>query len=223
MIDVEVCTVYTPRPDHPNWRDDYPALMAAQRASALRADCSHAVVTDVDLPGFNCLRTDLPDNLMQAMIAGVVKRLEQPVASHLCFVDVDVLIIRSLLPVFSRAKFDIGLTYRANELAPINNGVMYVPKNGVAGALMFFREALRRCGTHWGADQEAISQAAAGVIHVDGEHGMRSGAMIKFHTSKYYAAVPKAPLARHDAYAVHFKGATKDWMIEYARHFQLAA
>jgi hypothetical protein len=223
MIDVEVCTVYTPRPSHPQWRDDYPALMAAQRASALRADCSHTVVTDVAMPGFDCLRADLPENLMQAMIVGVIKRLEQPVRTHVCFVDVDVLINRSLLPIFTRAKFDLGLTYRVNQIAPINNGVMYVPQKGQAGALMFFREALRRCGTHWGADQEAISQAAEGVVHIDGTIALRSGARVQFMTSKYYAAVPKAALARHDAYAIHFKGAAKDWMLGYAAHFGLAA
>jgi len=216
---IEVCTVWTPRPNHPAWRDDYVDLIAAQRFSALQTGHAHKVVTDAPMAGFDCMITKLPAELMQAMIAGVVHRLQQPVEDHICFVDVDCLILRHLGNVFEGAVYDVGLTYRSNEVSPINNGVMYVRKTGVARALMFFREALRICGTHWGADQEAISQAAAPVPQEE-LIGERSGAKVQFLSSKRYGAVPKAHLTRHDSWVVHFKGATKDWMLDYARTFQ---
>jgi hypothetical protein len=218
---IEVCTVYTARPGHAQWRDDYIDLLSAQKASAQRFDNFHRVVTDTPIDGFNCMQAALPADLMQAMIAGVLARLDMATReTHFVFVDADVLIGRPLGPVFRRAReFDISLTYRANDLAPINNGVMYVHKDGIGPALMFYREALRLCGTHWGADQEAISQAAAPVPQEPG-FGERSGAVVRFVSSKIYAPVPRAHGIEHvGAPAVHFKGATKDWMLDYARLF----
>jgi hypothetical protein len=216
---VEVCTVFAPRPEHPQWRDYLP-LLRAQRASVVRLGHTHTVITDSDLgPDFDQLRVDLPHELMPAMIEGILRRLDRPVDSHICFVDADCLVERPLRSVFERSvEFDIGLTYRANDVSPINNGVMYMPKQGHAGSIMFFREALRRCGTHWGADQEAISKAAAPVPQ-EQCYGERSGATVRFLNPKSYAAVPKVRLAKHDAFVVHFKGATKDWMIDYAREY----
>lgn len=217
---VEVCTVFAPRLDHPYWRDDYLALIKAQRASALLFGHSHVVVTDTDLgPGLDTLRAELPHDLMPAMIAGVLARLAQPVNDHICFVDADCLVNHSLYKAFNRADFDLGLTYRDHPTAPINNGAMYMKQMGHAGALMFFRHALSLCEKHWGGDQEAISRAAAPVIHLE-TNAPRSGAVVRFLSPKLFAAVPKARGLRHGSFIVHFKGATKDWMLDYARAFQ---
>lgn len=219
---IEICAVFAPRLDHPKWRDDYYQLLAAQRASALRTGHFHTVVTDAELPApLNSIKTELPTGLMAAMIVGVIKRLEQAVDDHICFVDVDCLIDLHLGPVFDLlGNMDLGLTYRANETAPINNGVMYVTKTGQERALGFFKKALEICGEqdYWGADQESISQAAAPVPQKDC-NGNRMGAKVRFLSSKYFAAVPKVHLARHNSFVVHFKGETKDWMIDYAKAY----
>lgn len=213
----EVCTVFTPRPDHPQWRPDYIDLLHAQRESALAVRHTHIVITDRPLPGFDCRLTVLPSNLMKAMIAGVIARLARGIDRDICFVDVDCLIVRPLQTVFMREKYDLGLTYRDNEIAPINNGVMYVTRRGGRRALEFFRRALDHCGAHWGADQEAISAAAAPVPSRE-RNAIRSGALVRFFPCKDFAAVPKVRLEEHgNAYVIHFKGQTKDWMLPYAR------
>lgn len=218
-MNIEVCAVFSPRPDHPQWRDDYYDILDAQRESAIRVGHTHRVVTDKALRGHDIIMTDLGDELMRATILGVIRRLEAPINSHIVFVDVDCLVGRGIGPVFRKRQFDLGLTIRANEVAPVNNGVMYVNQEGVANALMFFRDALERCGTHWGADQEAISQAAA-PVPAEQSYGKRNGAEIAFLSCKHYAPVPKAPGVKHlGAPVVHFKGATKDWMLDYARQF----
>jgi hypothetical protein len=217
---IEVCTVFTAQPDHPKWRDDFYDLLSAQRDSALRVGHTHKVMTNKPIAGFDCELVDLGTDLMRAMIIGVIKRLERPVATHIVFVDVDVLINRPLGVVFrKRVGFDLALTIRANEAAPVNNGVMYVRCTGAARALMFFRAALDLCLPHWGGDQEAISQAAA-PVPVEQGIGKRNGCDLAFLSTKHYAPTPKNADAFHEgAPAVHFKGDTKQWMLPYARAF----
>lgn len=226
MIPIQIVTVFTPRPQHPKWYD-YLALLRIQRDSARWFGHGHLVVTDSHLPDeFNQLRTYLPPELMQAMIAGVVAKLkharyEVGGGAHLVFADCDCLVARNLDEAFdSDIPFDLGLTHRVNDLSPINNGAMYVPQSGIAAALAFFEHALSICGTHWGADQEAISQAAAPVLDEDG-YALRHGCRVSFLNMKRYAAVPKTHLSKHGegTFIVHFKGNTKEWMADYARSF----
>lgn len=212
---VDVVTVFAPR--DANW-PDYLPLLEAQRQSAERVGHKHYVVTDYNLSGVECIRTWLPEELMRAMIAGVIARLELGGSNHLLFVDVDCLINRGLASAFG--SFDLGLTRRINREAPINNGAMYVPRNGIPAALTFFQRALADCGTHWGADQEAISRAAAPVPEAESIEN-RGGCLISFMSMLQYACVPKTRFARHrhDPYVIHFKGATKEWMVDYAAEF----
>lgn len=226
-MSVEVVTVWAPRMNHEKWRDDYLPLLDLQRATAHRFGHKHTIMTDDShmMEWADAVVTLLPMELMQAMIAGVVERLRRPVDSHLLFVDVDVLIHRNLESAFEGVDFDLGLTNRAHPTAPINNGVMLVPEHGAAGALLFFEEALRICGTHWGADQEAISKAASPIpSHLDRVVIKRPPyGRIGYLSMKSYAAVPKVRAHRHDRnpFCVHFKGETKAWAAEYAQLFIL--
>lgn len=217
---VELCTVWAPRPESEQWRKDYVKMMELQRASALRFGHTHTVITDDStLTGFDILAVDLPQEVMPAMIMGVIERLMRPVFNHIIFADVDVLVNRPLHTIFD-GKFDLGLTRRINEKAPINNGVMYMDVNGAVKARKFFEQALAICGTHWGGDQEAISQAAAPVPEIECILERESGIWINFMSMKDYAAVPKQRGMRHEkAYCIHFKGNTKQWMHEYYERF----
>lgn len=218
---IEICTVYTAQPGHHKWRGDYVDLIRAQQHSAQRVGHSHKVMTDELISGLDCEVVDLGPDLMRAMLMGVIKRLEMPVETHVVFVDADCLVNRPCGPVYrKRVGFDLALTIRANEVSPVINGVMYVRKEGVGRALMFFREALRLCRSHWGGDQEAISQAAAPVPS-EQSVGKRHGCEIAFLSAKHYGPSPKAMTAFHEgAPVVHFKGETKEWMLPYAREFQ---
>lgn len=227
-MSVEVVTVWAPRPGHEKWRDTYLELLRLQSLTAYRFGHTHTIVTDqrgaAGLPMLSrAMRARLPDDLMQAMIAGVIARLSYPSESHLLFVDADVLVGRELDSAFEQGLFDLGLTRRLHDRAPINNGSMYVDQRGRAAALGFFERALARCGTHWGADQEAISEEAAPVPIVDGVIEQREWGRLAFLSMRDYSCVPKVRGQLHVAqpYAIHFKGEAKDWAEEYALRFLL--
>lgn len=217
---IEVVTVFSAQPHHEKWRSEFYELMRAQKHSAESYGHTHKVMTDARIAGMNCEIVDLGRDLMRAMIIGVIKRLELPTDKHLVFVDVDCLVNRPIGVVFrKRVGFDLALTIRDNDVAPVINGAMYVRKEGTGNALMFFREALRLCASHWGGDQEAISQAAAPVPK-EQDIGHRSGCDIAFLAAKHYAPTPKHAGHYHDgAPIVHFKGDAKDYMLDYAREF----
>jgi len=215
---VEICTVWAPRPASEQYRADYLDMMDYQKKSAERFGHLHTVVTDDFSLGwrYNTLPVTLPQEVMPAMIAGVVERLLRPVTSHIVFVDVDVLVARHLGAIFD-GTFDLALTHRPNPVAPINNGVMYMDMVGAHKSLIFFEHALSICELHWGGDQEAISRAAAPVPDEDCIED-REGFRLRFIPLRKYATVPKARGTYHrDAFCVHFKGETKQWMAEYCR------
>lgn len=197
-------------------------MLRLQRDSARWFGHRHTVITDANLGAeFDTLRTPLDADLMPAMISGVLARLRSGgPASHIVFLDCDCLVLKNLEEAFEGDLFDIGLTYRANAVAPINNGAMYVNVSGIPAALGFFQHAWALCGTHWGADQEAISKAAAPVPQKD-RMAVRRGCRVGFLNMKRYAAVPKSHLSQHGAesFVAHFKGQTKRWMEDYATAF----
>jgi hypothetical protein len=217
---VDVVTVYSPRPQHAKWYDYLP-LMRMQRDSAMRFGHGHWVVTDAEIPGFSCVREKLPESIMRAMIVGVVARLARGGDRDIVFVDCDCLINRDLSDAFADEQaWDMILTRRPNLACPVNNGAMYVRLEGIGKAQAFFENALQQCGDHWGADQEAISRAAAPVPETAG-FGVRHGCGIKFVDMRLYNAVPKMPNKKHRAnpFVIHFKGDTKDWAEGYAARY----
>lgn len=224
-MSVEVVTVWAPRRHHEKWRDDYCDLITLQRRTVLHFGHTHTVVTDDSrmTEDGDALVVKLPDEVMPAMIAGVLERLERPVTCDLVFVDTDVLVNRDLHDAFEPRDFELALTNRIHELAPINNGVMLISRHGTEQARAFFTDALAVCGTHWGADQEAISAVAAPVPEPWQRTVIRRPryGRIAFVNMKQYAVVPKERGAYHrkNPFMVHFKGATKDWAQEYAQRF----
>lgn len=214
----EVVTVWAPRKHHEKWRgDEYLTLLALQRATAKRFGHTHTLITD-DYSIEDAVHVALPENLMQAMLAGVIARLKRPVSDHLLFADMDVLIAKNLDPIFSSRSFDIGLTNRIDQVSPINNGSMFVAARARMRALHFFEEALAQCEPHWGGDQEAISRMVMPVPEPDHDQVLkRNGVRVWFMRMKVYAAVPKEINALHKSYTVHFKGETKAWAEQYAR------
>lgn len=224
---VEVCTVWAPRTLHAKYDPIYLSLLDLQRRSAQHWGARHCTVTDdVDFKGAGAIVAQLPRSLMRAMIAGIMVRLERPVDCHLLFADVDVLIARELDPAFD-GTFDLGLTRRANaEGIHINNGAMYVARGAEAKAWRFFKHALDVCGDHWGADQEAVSRAAAPVPEVE-RIEMRGDMRLSFLSMQTHNNVPKQEngnLSRAAPFVIHFKGSTKYWARTFAeRHIFRAA
>jgi hypothetical protein len=84
MTPIAVVTVFAPRPEHPNWRDDYVPLLKLQRATANRFGHPHIVVTDGDLGrDFDEMAVMLPANLMRAQLAGQIAWLVERAGERL--------------------------------------------------------------------------------------------------------------------------------------------
>jgi hypothetical protein len=196
---VEVVTVWAPRQHHDKWRNDYLTLLELQKRTAEHFGHSHTVVSDhIELYGFNVLHAPLSWELMPAMIDGVIARLNFPAKprTDLVFVDADVLVARDLAGAFSE-DWDLGLTRRAHDRAEINNGAMYVRATAREKAAEFFDRALERCGTHWGADQEAISAEAGPVPTQSGKVEYRGTLRVGYLSMKTHNAVPKIAGVKH--------------------------
>lgn len=224
-MSVEVVAVWAPRVTHEKWRDDYLDLLDLQRRTVRHFGHRHVIVTDDSrmVEDVDAIVAPLPEEVMPAMIAGVLARLLFPVTADLVFVDVDALAHRPLDDIFAPYDFDLAFTNRVHDVAPINNGVMLVAAGALQGAQQFFLDALAVCGTHWGADQEAISKVAAPVPEPYERKVIerKRYGRIAFHSMKQYAAVPKRQGIPHkgNPFFVHFKGDTKPWAQEYAQRF----
>lgn len=220
---IEVVTVFTPRKSHPKWMD-YGPLLKAQQGSVTVHGHKHVVVSDAKYKGFNVLPVPkLSECLMHAIMEGQLAYLRQWSGNHpVVLLDVDCLVAKPLDPIFKHRDFDLGLTNReAEHVSPINNGAMYVAPGNKDAVVAFFERAYALCGSHWGGDQEAISQAAAPVPFT---HGIeeRNGLRIYFMSMLTFAAVPEDANRRfkHSPYVIHFKGEErKKWMVAAAHRW----
>lgn len=218
---LSVATVFAPRPAHPKFRD-YLALLALQKRSAEAFRHRHFVVSDRELDGLATVVTKLPDSLNQALLGGMIAAIDAwPGDYPLVLMDADCLVVRSLRSAFD-GTFDVGLTNRTNDVAPIQNGVMYFAAGSKAVARAFLSCALELCKEHWGGDQEAIAQAAAPV---PAEHGVqeRFGVRFSFLSCKTHNWSPKSVPLRIPAgrFVLHLKGDRKDMAPGFARLLSL--
>lgn len=220
---IEVVTVYTPRPKHEKYIDFVP-MIALQKRTAEKFGHRHVVVTDQVYPQFNVVPCKMPISLMLSIMIGQLHYLENVwTGEHpLVLVDADCLIARPLDAAFD-GTFDLGLTRRLNDKAPINNGAMYVAAGTKEAVVAFFRKALPLTRKHWGGDQEAISQAAAPVPAFECVE-MRDGLRVGFLSMITHNVIPRERGAKHkkNPFIVHFKGVeAKAWMATYAEKFIL--
>lgn len=215
---LEVVTVWAPRPEHEKWRDYLP-LLELQKKSAERVGHRHVVVTDTELPGYDTLPVKLPQNLMQAILAGQLEYVSRWSGEFpIVLADADCLVIRDLEAVFD-GTFDVLLTSRNNPAAPIQNGAMYFAAGSQDAARQLLHRALQLCKEHWGGDQEAIAQAAAPVPLVLHVIEPRFGKRFYFASPDPYNFSPRGhpPKMNPNRFIVHFKGDTKHFVPAYAR------
>jgi hypothetical protein len=218
----EVVTFFAPRPGHKKWMNYLP-LIKLQKATAQKFGHKHVVISDTKLKDFDVFFVTVPQSLMFAILEGQIAYLEAwSGETNLVLVDVDCLVARNLDSAFD-GSFDIGMTNREHDRAPINNGAIYISAGAKEKALAFFRKSLSFCHHEWGGDQEAISKAAAPVpknqVVIE-----RDGTRFAFLSMLTHNVVPRLPGVRHKKhpYIVHFKGVErKEWMGLYAKRFIL--
>ena len=219
-----VASLYFRHPDYEPQPADYPALLRALDRTCARFGLAHTVITDAAtvpaLAGLDTWAGTLPADardLMRGCVALWLQYLRQgaPAASDVVLVGADCLVARDPRPVFD-GSFDIALTTRGGGgPSTLNNGTVWCPAAGRAHQVALYERALAGCRTHWGADQEAIAQAAAPVPAGFGV-ALRHGARVAFLPVKSFNHAPAKPDEPTDAVVLHFKGTRKGWMLPWA-------
>lgn len=225
--DVQLVTVWAPRPEHPKFRD-YMKLLALQKKVVEYFGHTHLTMIDRPLPEvereFKTAYFESSTSLMRAILEGQLAYVtnvwngDKP----LVLVDIDCMPMRDLRLAF-KGNWEIGLTRRINAVAPIQNGAMYFKPGARRAAIALFTKALAICEDHWGGDQEAISKVVGPVPDKCGVES-RLGIGIHFlstdthnYSPKIYTTFPKGT-----RFMAHFKGETKSIAAEYCRRWILS-
>jgi hypothetical protein len=204
-----VASFYAPRPEEEKkrWGCDYDSLLMATEASCRRWGLEHIVISDSERP--EPLRThlvDLPENLMQALIAGqedVLKNYTRPVL----FIGADCLIARDPRE-FAKLDVDLAITVGPFGDCRMNTGAIWC--NETQKCLEVWRGAKSRNPLHWGEDQRAIyasvkAEAAIGLKVFELRCEDHNWAPENINDS---AGLPTV---------VHFRGTRKDFMLAWAK------
>lgn len=156
--------------------DTLRALIQTMFASVSRMHSDHRKVILTDqgtsfesLEGVDIFRSPCSSQPALGRSTAWVDFLRQaPADSHIVFLDYDMLIQRSLEPVFE-SVFDVGLTFRIHHRWPINAGIQFVHASRLERALGFYEKALATLSgkfvdwTVWCGDQWALQE----LVHAD--------------------------------------------------------
>jgi len=220
------------RGSNPKWSAyDAERMIPLMFASTERADpgCRKVVLTDMKTPfpaapPFDVVRSDLdPENLMPSRCEAYASFLEASDA-HAVFVDSDLLVARSLEPVFE-ASFDVGLTFRDHEDMPINVGVNFAHGGRLANAASFHRRVreilLEDFGdwTQWRGTQYAMSKLVdeADFTHQEPRFHRQNGYEVQLLPCDVYNFSAPTPMDGFypEPAVLHFKGPRKASMAGY--------
>lgn len=201
-------------------RASYLKQLSMLARSCARLGLPLAVLADRPIDGFDCCLITPEPSLMRTVLAAQCGYLNSPwFRDDTVLVDSDILFLR--VPIEGFGDWDICLTTRKGVRSPfgrppVNNGAVYCRAMSRDRCVAFFDAALARCGDFWGADQWALSEAAAPVGH--NETAERSGATVRFVPARALNYAPRSlddPRAV-DAAVLHFKGWRKELMPAFA-------
>lgn len=214
---MNIVSFYAPRPDHPKFQDYIPMLRLLD-ASCKRFGHRHIVLSDVDLPGFDVFRCELPHELMPATIESQLQYLRahnEPTV----FTGADCVLGMDPQNVFMRS-FDIAMTTDHFPGFCLNTGAMFIRDCGKAAE--FWAQARSICGDKWMDDQLCLEK----VFECKPDPCMYSlnGSHIECLPMFPYHYAPRTVERFQPAYIVHFRGPRKAFMAEYCRrHLDLVA
>lgn len=221
---LEVATFWAPRPEHEKWRGDYLALLELQKRTVRRRGHRHVVVSDVEIPGFDVMRVDLPQPLMKAITSAQLAYLKAWSGKHrVVLLDVDCIICNDLNTAFD-GSWDIGLTVRDHDTQPVQNGVMYFESGAQPSAVEMLERTLAGCEDWWGADQAALAQAIGPVPPsvalplIEKRLGVRVGFL---STERHNFTAKTVPHKVKDRLVMHFKGNRKQYAQQAVNVFRL--
>lgn len=209
---MNVVSFYAPRPDHPFFQDYIPYLRILDE-SCRKYGHKHIVITDASsLEDLNTFHADMPQDLMQAILAGQLAYLESGLASEdtlLC--GADCVLAQDPAAAFA-VPFDIACTTHPFTDCILNTGAIFI--RGGANAAPIWRRALEGCGKTWGDDQLSL----AAELNPTLEHGLydRAGLKVRFLPVDPWNLAPEFPGdACEGAVMLHFRGPRKAWMADH--------
>lgn len=211
---MNIVSFYAPRRDHPLFQDYTPFLQILGQ-SCRRYGHRHIVITD-DPEIEDGFLAEMPDNLMQAIIAGQLAYLKSPLAQEdTVFVGADCVLARDVAEVFGQ-EFDIAFTTGPFRDCILNTGAIYI--RGGAPVSYIWERALSGMGEVWGDDQLALAAVVNPTLEPSVTVG--PGPTIRFLPVDPYNLAPEYPgddCTR--GYVLHFRGPRKGWMQDYCAYW----
>lgn len=147
-----VASFFAPR--YEKWEGcDYDALLGILQASCDRLGLSHVCISDQPRPGVATALMPLPDNLMQAIIAGQWRFLGEA-REPVLFVGADCVLTRDPRDV---GAGDLTVTIGPFGDCPMNTGAMWVMDPAKCAPV--WKAALDMAPVEWGDDQTSLLRA----------------------------------------------------------------
>src|SRR6185437_3434583 len=210
---LNVVSFYAPRPDHPFFQDYLPFLEILGE-SCRKYGHRHIIITDADLvtDAGELFKTEMPHNLMRAIIAGQLAYLKSPLAEdNSILVGADCVLARDPEEVFQQA-FAVAFTTGPFTDCILNTGAIFT--RGRAPVAYIWERALERMDDEWGDDQKALAAVVRPTLHPSVAAG--PGLIIRFMPVDPYNLAPDHPGDDcRRGYILHFRGPRKAWMKDY--------
>lgn len=202
-----VASFYAYRYD--KWGIDYHKCLAVLEASCERLGLQHVVISDKQQGKFKTFVTDLPENLMLAMLKGqrdFIAQLDEPAL----LVGADCIITKDPTGMLEGA--DAVFTVFPFGDCCLNTGAMWVRDRRCAP---IWDAAVERNPVEWGEDQMALRDSLEPVPNradapID---GVRMGLRVRFVDCRKHNWAPDKPQDKaNGATVVHFRGTRKPMM-----------
>jgi hypothetical protein len=209
-----VLSFYAYRED--KWGVNYHDCLSVLQDSCDRLGLRHMVISDRQQAGFETFITDLPENLMRALIEGQ-RNARRDLDGPLMFIGADSVVSR--LPGADFDGCDLAVTVFPFGDSCLNNGLIYSKdKRG----LVLWEKALENNPKEWGDDQLSIKWALEPVPSQVDRPGdeQRLGLTVRWFSCVTHNWAPEN-VGDHAGMPliVHFRGMRKPWMRPwYERH-----
>lgn len=204
---MNIVSFYAPRPEHP-YSQDYTPFLNLLRASCERFGHRHIVLTDDASVGADAYVADLPRSLMKATIAAQLAYLSDPQFSDVptLLTGADCVLARD--PTSLECDSDITITTddRFHDCR-MNCGAIYIRRPALLAPV--WADALARCGDEWGDDQISVYAAIKASDLICAELPCDPCNLAPNH--------PGDDCRR--GVVLHFRGARKQWMVDYCHHW----
>lgn len=198
-----VASFYAPRFE--KWKDcDYDELLILVDKSCKKVGLNHIVISDSPRPNLETFITDLPANLMQAILYGQMKILEKAKESVL-LIGADCVLTRYI----SNFDSDIAITLGPFSDCEMNTGMIWCGNTKLCAKV--WKSALDLNPSEWGEDQTCLYESV-----LDFEPSLK---ITRLKCEEYNWAPNHVNDNAGMPAVVHFRGNRKRYMKQWCEQF----